>query len=72
MTQDYVEDAVEACNREKIPFVFAMRAGGDEGDWRVTFNLAHRGEAPNPSKREEVLALMEFVLGGEDESDSRG
>ena len=38
----------------------------------MTFNLDHRGEDPNPSKREEVLALMEFVLGGEDESDSRG
>lgn len=72
MTQDYVEDAVEACNREKVPFVFAMRAGGDEGDWRVTFNLDHRAEDPNPSKREEILALMEFVLSGEDESDSRG
>jgi|TARA_R100001530_G_scaffold110837_1_gene78071 hypothetical protein len=71
MTQDFIEDAIEACNREKIPFLFAMRAGGDQGDWRVTYNLEHRDEDPNPSRREEILALMEFLLSGEDESDRR-
>jgi len=71
MTQDFIEDAIEACNREKIPFLFAMRAGGDQGDWRVTYNLEHRDEDPNPSRREEILALMEFLLSEEDESDRR-
>ena len=72
MTQDFIEDAIEACNREEIPFVFAMRAGGDEGDWRVTYNLKHQEQDPNPSRREEILALMEFILSSEDESDRRG
>jgi len=73
MTQDYIEDAVEACNREKVPFVFAMRAGGDEGDWRITFNLNHREQLETlASVRDEILALMEFVLSGEDESDNGG
>ena len=49
-----------------------MRAGGDEGDWRVTYNLKHQEQDPNPSRREEILALMEFILSNEDESDSRG
>ena len=52
MTQDFVEDAIEACNREKVPFVFAMRTG-NEGDWLVNYNLSHHNTS-RESKEEEV------------------
>ena len=56
MTQDFVEDAIEACNREKVPFVFAMQTG-DEGEWQVNYNLSHH-HTLRKSKEEEVCELI--------------
>ena len=60
MTQDFVEDAIEACNREKVPFVFAMRTG-NEGDWLVNYNLSHHNTS-RESKEEEVCELITLSL----------
>tara|TARA_R110002012_G_scaffold298727_1_gene497338 strand:- start:1247 stop:1447 length:201 start_codon:yes stop_codon:yes gene_type:complete len=65
MTQDFVEDAIEACNREKVPFVFAMRSG-QEGEWLVSYNLTHYSPATN-DKKQEVCDLIALSLGNERE-----
>jgi hypothetical protein len=63
MTQDFMEDAIEACNRERVPFVFAMRTG-DEGEWIVNYNLAHHSSATS-NKAKEVCDLIQLSLAHE-------
>tara|TARA_Y100000817_G_scaffold314959_1_gene316482 strand:- start:28404 stop:28604 length:201 start_codon:yes stop_codon:yes gene_type:complete len=60
MTQDFVEDAIEACNRERVPFVFAMRSG-DDGEWIVNYNLEHHSSATG-NKEQEVCNLITLSL----------
>ena len=61
MTHDFYEDAVEACNREQVPFVFAIRVA--DGVWRVDHNLTHQPQFYRTmSKEEEVLSTLEMVL----------
>ena len=59
MTQDFVEDAVEACNREKVPFLFAMQGG--DGDWIVNYNL-EAFDACTTNKEQEVCDLIALSL----------
>ena len=58
MTHDFIEDAAEACNRDKVPFIFAMRSGGDQGAWRVTYNLEHDKNCQNS----DLVELIRFLL----------
>tara|TARA_R100000700_G_C3171373_1_gene145961 strand:- start:11 stop:229 length:219 start_codon:yes stop_codon:yes gene_type:complete len=72
MTHDFIEDAAKACNKEKVPFILAMRAGGEDGDWRVTYNLRHHKGRTSISEHSKIIELMRFVLSDyEDESDTR-
>tara|TARA_Y100001938_G_scaffold151094_1_gene245925 strand:+ start:4214 stop:4411 length:198 start_codon:yes stop_codon:yes gene_type:complete len=59
MTQDFVEDAVESCNRERVPFLFAMQSG--DGDWIVNYNLENF-EAFTTNKEQEVCDLIALSL----------
>jgi hypothetical protein len=63
MTQDFMEDAIEACNRERVPFVFAMRTG-DEGEWVVNYNLVHHSSSTSNSAKE-VCNLIQLSLAHE-------
>lgn len=66
MTHDFLEEAVKACESEGMPYVFAMRAGTKRGDWRVSFNLQHHPQySSTMTKEEDVLSLLEIVMGGE-------
>tara|TARA_R100000329_G_C7478820_1_gene168658 strand:- start:109 stop:315 length:207 start_codon:yes stop_codon:yes gene_type:complete len=66
MTRDFVEDAIQACNQEKVPFVFAMRAGR-EGEWSVDYNLTHYKTDGTISKTEEVSDLISLSLYDEEQ-----
>ena len=61
MTHDVIEDAIEACNREKTPFVFAVRTGQD-CEWSVDYNLKHYEAAGPISKTQEVSDLISLTL----------